>query len=93
MKLLLPSNQNKYFRGQQKCPRIGCVLDSSSSFFSNTKVIKEQLYSHILELTITFVSRFENMTFDHYLTKPKSMLEWKLISMLDKNREIVCLFV
>ena len=46
----------------------------------------------MLELRIIFVNRFENMTFDHYLTKPKSMLEWKLISMLDKNREFVCLF-
>ena len=45
----------------------------------------KQDYTQLLELRLTFFSRFENMTFDHYLTKPKSMLEWKLISMLDKN--------
>ena len=69
------------------------MLDSSSSsLFSNIKIIIEQLFSQILELRLTFIKRFENMTFDHYLTKPKSRLEWKLTSMLDKNREIVCLF-
>ena len=30
------------------------------------------------------------MTIDQYLTKRKSMLEWKLFSMLDKNPESVC---
>ena len=58
-------------------------------FFSKIKIIKEQLYSRISELRITFVSRFENIRFDHYLTEPKSMLEWKLLAMLDKNPEIV----
>ena len=43
----------------------------------------------MLELRITFVSRFENITFDHYITKPKSMLEWKLVAMLDKNPQMV----
>ena len=73
--LILPSNQIKYFRRRQECPRNACVLDSS--FSSNIKIIKEQLYSQIIELRRTFVSRFENMTFGHYLTKPKSMFEWK----------------
>ena len=91
VKLLIPSNQIKYIRRRQECrPRNGCVLDSS--FFSKIKIFKEQLFSQILDLRIIFVSRFENMIFDHYLTKPKSMLERKIISILDKNREIVCLF-
>ena len=38
---------------------------------------------------MTFVSRFENMNFDHYLTKPKSTLEWELLTMFDKNPKIV----
>ena len=37
-------------------------------------IFKERLYSHMLELRIIFVSRFENLTFDHYLTKPKLMI-------------------
>ena len=49
-----------------------------------------QDYTQILELRLTFFSHFKNMTFNHYLTKSKSMLQWKMISMLDKNREIVC---
>ena len=53
------------------------------------RIIKEQLYSQILELRITFVSRFENITFDHFFTKTKSVLEWKLLAMLDKNPENV----
>ena len=32
------------------------------------------------------------MTFNHYLTKAKSMLERNLLMMLDKNREIVLSF-
>ena len=33
------------------------------------------------------------MTYDYYLTQPKRMLEWKLLAMLDKNPEIVGLFL
>ena len=43
----------------------------------------------MLELRITFVSRFENITFDHYITKPKSMLEWKLLAVFDNNPKII----
>ena len=53
--------------------------------FSKIKIFKEQIYSQILELRKTFASRFENITFDHYLTKPKSMFKWKLLAMFDKN--------
>ena len=89
VKILLPSYQIKCNRRRQNCHRNGCVLYSSPSFFSNIKIVKEQLYSQILELRITLISRFENMTFDHYPTKPESMPEKKLISMLDKIRDIV----
>ena len=53
------------------------------------KIIKEQLHSQILESPITFGSLSKNITFIHYLNKPKTMLEWKLLAMLDKNSEIV----
>ena len=89
VKLLLQSDQIKYIRRQREFHRNGWVIESTSSFFTKIKIIKEQLYSQILELKITFVSRFENITFDHYITKPKSMLEWKLLAMFDKNLQIV----
>ena len=53
------------------------------------KYIKEQLYSQKLELGITLASLSKNVRFNHYLTKPKSMLEWKLLAKLGKNPEVV----
>ena len=90
MKLLLPSNQIKNISRQYPCHcNQECI---NIAFISKIKLIKEELYSQILELRITFVSRFENITFDQILTKPKSMLEWKLVARLDKNPKIVNLF-
>ena len=54
-----------------------------------SKYLKNNFSSRILELRITLVSRFENIRFEYYLTKPKSRLEWKLLAMLDKNPQIV----
>ena len=93
VKLIKPSNQVqvKCIRRQFLCPfNQLCINDHS--FFSKIKIIKEQLYSQILELGISFVSLFKDMTFDYYLTRPKSMLEWKLCAMFDKNPEIVYSF-
>ena len=84
----MPSNQIKNIRRQHPCHRdTQCI--NNTIFFSKIKIIKEQPYSRILELRITFVSRFENITSDHYLTKPKSMLEWRLLVMFYKNPDIV----
>ena len=83
VKLLLPPNQTKNIRRQYPCHRNqGCIY---TTIIAKIKIITEELYSKILELRITFVSRFENITFDHYITKPKSMLEWKLVVLFDKN--------
>ena len=83
VKLLIPSNQIKNIRRQYPCHRNrGCIYNT---FISKIRIFKEQLYSQILELRITFVTRFVNITFDHYITKPKSMLEWKLVAMFDKK--------
>ena len=79
-KLLRPSNQIKISRRQHPCHRDKQCINSAF-FFSKIKTIKEQLYSRKLELRITFVSRFENIRFAHYLTKPKSMLGWKLLAI------------
>ena len=88
VKLLMTSNQIKNNRRHFTCYRgQGCLYNPS--FLSKIKIFKEQLYSQKLELRITFVSRFETITFDHYITKPNSMLEWKLLAMFDKNPKIV----
>ena len=84
----MTSNQYKKVKRQFTCySGPGCLYNPS--FLSKIKIIKEHFYSHILEMRITFVSRFENVTFDHYITKPKSMLEWKLVAIFDKNPKIV----
>ena len=86
----MPSKQIKYFRIQRSSGVYKlCIIQAF--FFSKTKIIKEQLYSQILELRITFISLSKNMIYEYYLTQPKPMLEWKLLAMLDKNRENVCL--
>ena len=88
MKLLIPLIQVKKIRRQFTCYRgEGCLYNSS--FLSKNKIYKEQLYSQILELRKTSVSRFKNITFDRSITKPISRLEWKVVVMFDKNPKIV----
>ena len=88
MKLLILSNQIKNIRRQHPCHHNQQCINNSS-FFSNIKITKEKLYSKILDLRITFVNRFENMRFEYYLTKQKSMLQWKVLEMSNENPEIV----
>ena len=38
-------------------------------------------------MNLTFLSDLRNMTYEHYLNQPKSMLEWKLNVILAKNPE------
>ena len=82
--LLMPSNQIKYIRIQRSSRRFRLCLPNAF-FFSKMKNIKEQLCSQLLEKRISFGSLSKNMTFEHYLTHPKSMIEWKLLAKLDKN--------
>ena len=92
LKLLMPSNQTKYIRIQRSSRRYRLCLPNAI-FFPKTKNIIEQLYSQILEIIITFDSLSKNITFDHYLTKPKPMLEWKLLEMLDKILKLCILLI
>ena len=39
---------------------------------------------------ITFVADWERMTYEYYLSLPKSMIEWKMNAILHKN--LVTLF-
>ena len=40
-------------------------------------------------MNITFISDLRNMTYEHYLNQPKSMLEWKFNAILAKNPELI----
>ena len=46
-------------------------------------------FSHIPEMNIIFITDLRNMTYEHYLNQPKSMLEWKLNAILAKNPELI----
>ena len=49
-------------------------------------------FSHISEMNITFIADWKRMTYEYYLSLPKSMLEWKLNTILHKNPQLVTLF-
>ena len=40
-------------------------------------------------MNITFISDLRNMTYEHYLNLPRSMLEWKLNAILAENPELI----
>ena len=40
-------------------------------------------------MNITSISDLRNIRYEHYLNKPKSMMEWKLNILLAKNPELV----
>ena len=80
----MPSNQIQYIRIQHSSSRYKfCIFNAH--FFSNIKILKEQNYSQVLELGITFISFSQNMTFEYYRNQPKSVLEWKLFEKTNKN--------
>ena len=61
-----------------------CSL-SAGSYLGNLLLLKVkflersgQLFFHISEKNITFLSDFKDITYEHYLSIPKSMMEWKL---------------
>ena len=43
-------------------------------------------------MNITFVTDLRNMTYEHYLSQPKCMFEWKLNVRLAKNPELINIF-
>ena len=83
----MPSDQIKQIRIQSSHQHTKIV--TYTSIFSKKKIPKEQHYSQVLELRITFVSSAENTRFQYYLTQPKSMLEWKIIGKLDRNLKLI----
>ena len=44
--------------------------------------------SDILEIYILFIFNYMNMTYKHYLSQTKSMLEWTLLKKKEQNNEL-----
>ena len=49
-------------------------------------------FSHISEMNIVFISDLRNITYEHYLRIPKSILEWTLIRKLTTNPKLIKAF-
>ena len=49
-------------------------------------------FSHISEMRMMFISSLRNMTYEHYLRIPKSLLEWTLIRKLATNPKLIKAF-
>ena len=46
-------------------------------------------FSHISEMNIVLIADLRNVTYEHYLNQPKSMLECKLNALLAKNPKLI----
>ena len=53
---------------------------------------KGHKFSHISEMNVVFISKLRNMTYQHYLQIPKSMLEWTIIKKLATNPQLIKAF-
>ena len=53
---------------------------------------KGHKFSHISEMNVVFISKLRNMTYQHYLQIPKSMLEWTMIKKLASNPQLIKAF-
>ena len=49
-------------------------------------------FFHISEMNIIFITDLRNMTYEHYLRIPKSMLEWTIIKKLANNPKLIKAF-
>ena len=45
-------------------------------------------FSHISEITLTFITNFNNVTYEYYLKQPKSMLEARLIEKIVRKPKL-----
>ena len=53
------------------------------------KKIKRLGFPHVVELNITFLTRLDLMTYEHYLQRPMSMLERLLNKKFYKNPKLL----
>ena len=52
----------------------------------------EYKFSHISEMKFTFITDLRNMTYEHYLNQPKSMMEWRLNAKIAINAKLTEIF-
>ena len=46
-------------------------------------------FSYISEMNIVFITELRNITYEHYLTLPKPMIEWTVIKKLTINPNLI----
>ena len=63
-------------------------LISKIEYFENN----DHKFSYISEMNIVFITDLRNITYEHYLRIPKSMLEWTLIRKLATNPKLIKAF-
>ena len=54
--------------------------------------VTDHKFSHMSEMNIVFISDLRNITYDHYIKIPKSMLEWTNIKKLANNPNLIKAF-
>ena len=54
-----------------------------------TKYLSRRKFSHVLEMSIAFITDLRYMTYEHYLEQPKPMIEWLVNKNIYKNAELL----
>ena len=67
---------------------LGINLISKTEYFESNGLN----FSHISEMNIAFISDLKNMTYDHYLKKPKPMLEWTINKKIANDPQLLKTF-
>ena len=47
--------------------------------------LEGHMFSHISEMTLTFIANLNNITYEYHLKQPKSLLEWRLFEKIAGN--------
>ena len=50
------------------------------------------LFAHVSETTFTFISTRYKITYEHYLTVPKPMTDWRFNLLMSRNPELAQIF-
>ena len=83
-----------------KSDRIYNILRKHTSWNLRTNLISKIEYfesigykfSHISEMNIVFITDLRNLTYEHYLKIPNSMLQWTINKKLANNPQLIKAF-
>ena len=80
---------DKYYWFPQSAP-----VDLDKFILSKIDALERpgRLFSHVSETTFTFISTPDKITYEHYLTIPKPMIERRFIILLSRNPELAQIF-